>query len=74
MARVAKSIQEALDSIKHDASEGFPRGVAFWDYVALTEVWLEQYPADIFDGSSGDKGQLFVCAIREAVTQLKEDQ
>ena len=49
-------------------------GIAFWSYVAITERWLKQYPADIFDGSSGDKGPLFVVAIREAVAKLKEGE
>ncbi len=43
-------------------------------YITITEQWLTHYPPDIFDGSSGDPGPLFVVAIRKAVnTLLKKD-
>ena len=41
------------------------------DYIALTKTWLEKYPPDIFTGESGDKGPLFVVALREAVKELE---
>ena len=40
-------------------------------YIELTEQWLTHYPADIFDGSSGDKGPLFVVAVRKALQNLE---
>lgn len=40
-------------------------------YIELTKQWLAHYPADIFDGSSGAPGPLFVVAIRNALAVLE---
>lgn len=40
-------------------------------YIELTKQWLAHYPADIFDGSSGAPGPLFVVAIRNALAALE---
>ena len=42
----------------------------FHEFVALCRRWLETYPPDIFDGSSGDKGPRFVVALRKALKCL----
>ena len=42
-------------------------------FIAGAEKWLTKYPPDIFDGSSGDPGPLFVVALRNALAALKEE-
>ena len=45
-----------------------------WEqFISLTTQWLEKYPPNIFDGSSGDKGPLFVVALRNALAALKQE-
>ena len=44
--------------------------IGFRDFVSLCEKWLENYPADIFDGRSGDPGPVFVCALRAALKAM----
>jgi len=41
------------------------------EFIALCHRWMEKYPPDIFDGSSGDPGPLFVVALRDALTALE---
>jgi len=41
-------------------------------FVNLATKWLEKYPADIFDGSSGDSGPVFIKALRAAIDKLLE--
>jgi hypothetical protein len=45
-----------------------------WDAVILIgRALLEQYyPADIFDGSSGDSGPEYVVALRKALDRLDD--
>ena len=44
-----------------------------WEqFIAGAEKWMLKYPPDIFDGSSGDKGPLFVVALHKALAALKE--
>ena len=56
---------------KIDALQG---NMGFDNFISVAETWLENYPPDIFDGSSGDKGPLFVVALREALAALKENE
>lgn len=43
------------------------------EYIELTQKWLEKYPPDIFTGVSGDRGQVFVVAIRKALAALQQE-
>ena len=46
-----------------------------WEqFINLTTQWLEKYPPNIFDGSSGDPGPLFVVALRNALAALQENE
>lgn len=48
-----------------------PDGSIGWlEYLRITRKFLEQYPENIFDGSSGDAGPEFIVALRAAVEQL----
>jgi len=45
-----------------------------WEtYIEITQQWLTHYPDHIFDGSSGDKGPLFVVAVRVALAALIQE-
>lgn len=45
-----------------------------WDAVVLIgrELLDHYYPADVFDGSSGDPGPEYVVALRAALNRLKK--
>ena len=43
------------------------------DYIHITKNWLKFYPPDIFTGESGDKGPLFVVAVRKALAALETE-
>lgn len=45
-----------------------------WDAVVLIgrELLDTYYPADVFDGSSGDPGPVYVAALRNALNRLKK--
>ena len=43
----------------------------FYGFVDLAKAWLRNYPPEVFDGSSGDPGPIFVCAIRQGVEELE---
>ena len=46
-----------------------------WDAIVLVgRVLLENYPAMIFDGSSGDPGPAYVVALREALDRIDEQK
>jgi hypothetical protein len=47
------------------------RLLGFWEFVDKCESWLQNYPAEIFDGSSGDPGPLFAVAVRDAVAKIR---
>jgi hypothetical protein len=38
----------------------------------ITEWWDKLYPEDIFDGSSGDDGAVFVSSIRELLKKVNK--
>ena len=44
--------------------------MGFENFVGVAEKWLENYPPDIFDGSSGDAGPTFIVALRKAILEL----
>ena len=46
------------------------RDPSFVDFIALTDTFLTNYPADIVDGSSGDPGPVFIAALRVARAPL----
>ena len=35
-------------------------------------MFLEEYPSETVDGSSGDTGPLFIVDLRKAICELKE--
>ena len=39
-------------------------------FISMAGAFLEHYPADIFDGSSGDPGPTFIVALRSALAAL----
>jgi len=43
---------------------------AWDDFIALTRAWLEKYPTDIFNGSSGDPGPLFTVGLHKLIKEL----
>ena len=47
--------------------------IGFFEFVELTEKWLENYPESVFTGESGDPGPVFIAAVREAVENLSEN-
>jgi len=56
-----ESLQSRIDELEN------PGWAAF---IEMCEQWLTNYPPDIFDGSSGDPGPLFVVALRKAINDL----
>jgi hypothetical protein len=54
-------------AISDAVGEERERLLGFWEFVDKCESWLQNYPAEIFDGSSGDPGPLFAVAVRDAV-------
>lgn len=46
--------------------------LGFHNFVNIIERFLEQYPDEVFTGSSGDSGAVFIVNLRNAVMQLKK--
>jgi len=62
----------ALTTDQRDALIAACPPPGFHAFEALAERFLTNYPADVFDGTSGDPGSCFVVRLREAVDTLKE--
>lgn len=45
--------------------------MGFENFINVATRWLENYPPDIFDGSSNDSGPLFVVALRKAIREVE---
>jgi len=56
---------------QQEALEADPEKWSFWTLVRIAELLLARaYPEDVFDGSSGDPGPVFVVKLREALAVL----
>jgi hypothetical protein len=64
-------LSDAEQAISDAVGEERERLLGFREFVDKCESWLQNYPAEIFDGSSGDPGPLFAVAVRDAVAKIR---
>jgi hypothetical protein len=48
-------------------NHGLPLEYNWEQFIGIMRKWLEKYPPDIFDGSSGDPGPVLTSALHKAL-------
>jgi len=70
LAEAYKDLLVRLEALQ-EALAADPEKWSFWTLVRIAETLLVRvYPEDVFDGSSGDLGAVFVVKLREALAVL----
>jgi hypothetical protein len=61
-----------IERVEDEAVVKWREDLGFYDFVDFIEKVLDAiYPEDVFDGSSGDRGSVFVTEVRKSIYKLK---
>lgn len=58
---IEDAVQAVIEASHPDGAE-----LSWSEFMTILGQFLTKYPADVFDGSSGDVGPRVVCLLREA--------